>query len=56
MRRLLSILSAFLLTFTTMLCSSSISFADSSPPNIPAQYAVLMDYASGHVFYEKNAN
>lgn len=56
MRRLLSILSAFLLTFTTMLCSSSISFADSSPPNIPAQYAVLMDYASGQVLYEKNAH
>ncbi|MGL5507595.1 MAG: D-alanyl-D-alanine carboxypeptidase family protein [Paraclostridium sp.] len=54
MRKFLSILLAFLLTFTNLLSTSNIAFADSSPPEIPAQYAVLMDYESGKVLYEKN--
>lgn len=56
MRKFLSILLAFLLTFTTILTNSNIAFADSSPPEIPAQYAVLMDYESGKVLYEKNGH
>ncbi|MGL5716690.1 MAG: D-alanyl-D-alanine carboxypeptidase family protein [Paraclostridium sp.] len=56
MRGKLSILLAFLLTFTNLLWTNNIAFADSSPPDIPAQYAVLMDYESGQVLYEKNGH
>lgn len=57
MRKFLSILLAFLLTFTSLLGTNNVAYADtSSPPDIPAQYAVLMDYESGQVLYEKNAH
>lgn len=56
MKKFLSILLAFLLTFTSLFCTNNIAYADTSPPDIPAQYAVLMDYESGQVLYEKNAH
>lgn len=54
MRKKLSILLVFLLTFTHLLSTNNVILADSSPPNITAQYAVLMDYESGKMLYGKN--
>ncbi|MEG2246706.1 MAG: D-alanyl-D-alanine carboxypeptidase family protein [Peptostreptococcaceae bacterium] len=49
-----SILLAFALTFVNLFAFNNVSFAETPQPNISAQYAVLMDYTSGKILYEKN--
>lgn len=49
-----SILLAFALTFVNIFAFNSVSFAETPPPNISAPYAVLMDYTSGKILYQKN--
>ena len=49
-----SILLAFILTFVNLFAFNSVSFAETPAPPITAQYAVLMDYTSGEILYEKN--
>lgn len=56
MKRILSLLMAFLITFTTFLGSSKLSFADNNEPSLVAQYAVLLDYETGKVLYDKNGH
>lgn len=56
MKRILSTLIAFLMTLSTLLGSSSTSFADNDIPSISAQYAVLMDYETGEILYNKNGS
>lgn len=56
MKKILSLLVAFLLTFTTFFNSANISYADDSKPTLTAQFAVLMDYETGTVLYDKNGS
>ncbi|MGL6107585.1 D-alanyl-D-alanine carboxypeptidase family protein [Romboutsia sp.] len=56
MNRILSLLASLLIAFTYCLGATTNSFATSSNPNLTAQYAVLMDYETGKILYEKNAN
>ena len=56
MKRILSLLMAFLITFTTFLGSANLSFADNNEPSLVAQYAVLLDYETGKVLYDKNGH
>ncbi|WP_131035303.1 D-alanyl-D-alanine carboxypeptidase family protein [Clostridioides difficile] len=55
MKRNLSLLLICLLIFTSFLGSSNISFADNEPA-IVAKHAVLMDYESGKILYNKDGN
>lgn len=55
MKRTLSFLISFLLIFTLFIGTTYQSFADNTP-QITAQYAVLMDYETGKVLYEKNGS
>lgn len=52
----ISILLSFIITFINLFTINNISFANTPPPITTAQYAVLMDYSSGKVLYEKNSN
>ncbi|GAA0698261.1 D-alanyl-D-alanine carboxypeptidase family protein [Paraclostridium ghonii] len=52
----ISILLSFIITFVNLFAFGNISFAQTPQPNISAEYAVLMDYTSGKVLYEKNSN
>lgn len=56
MKRVLSLLVAFLLTFVTFFSSVNTSFANNNEPSITAEYAVLMDYETGKVLYDKNSS
>ncbi|WP_195336188.1 D-alanyl-D-alanine carboxypeptidase family protein [Paraclostridium bifermentans] len=56
MLKKVSVLLSFIITFVNLFAFGNISFAETPPPNISAQYAVLMDYTSGKVLYEKNSN
>lgn len=56
MKKILSLIVAFLLTFTTFFSSANISYANSNEPEITAEYAVLMDYETGEVLYDKNGS
>lgn len=56
MKRILSLIVAFLLTFTTFFSSVNISYANETEPTLTAQYAVLMDYETGTVLYDKNGS
>lgn len=56
MLKKVSVLLSFIITFVNLFAFANISFAETQPPNISAQYAVLMDYTSGKVLYEKNSN
>ncbi|MEG1311278.1 MAG: D-alanyl-D-alanine carboxypeptidase family protein [Romboutsia sp.] len=56
MKRILSILVSFLIAFTSFLSTTNESFANGPKPNITAEYAVLMDYETGKVLYDKNGS
>lgn len=56
MKRILSLLVSFLIAFTSFLGTTNESFADSAKPNLTAEYAVLMDYETGKVLYDKNGS
>lgn len=56
MKKILSFLTSLLLAFTYFLGTSTKSFATGVEPNLTAQYAILMDYETGEILYEKNAN
>lgn len=56
MKRILSLIVAFLLTFTTFFSSVNISYANNAEPTVTAEYAVLMDYETGTVLYDKNGS
>ena len=56
MKRILSILVAFLITFTSFVGNTDKSFAADTKLNLTAKYAVLMDYETGKVLYSKNGN
>lgn len=56
MRRNLSLLLVLTIVFTNLLGIANPSFAYNNEPNILAQYAVLMDYETGKVLYNKNGN
>lgn len=53
MKKISSIALAFLIAFLPVFNKSNLSFADSKP-TLTAEYAVLMDYETGEVLYEKN--
>lgn len=55
MKRNLSLLLICLLIFTSFLGSSNISFADDEPA-IVAKHAVLMDYETGKILYNKDGD
>lgn len=55
MKKILSLSIAFFMAFVTFLGSVNISFADNKP-SISAEYAVLMDYETGKVLYDKNGS
>ena len=52
MRKNISLLITSLLIFTSLFINSSISYA--AAPSIKGEYAVLMDYETGEILYEKN--
>lgn len=56
MKRILSLIVAFLLTLTTFFSSVNISYANNTEPTLKAKYAVLMDYETGTVLYDKNGS
>lgn len=56
MKRILSLLASLLIAFTYCLGTITNSFAANNNPELTAQYAILMDYETGKVLYEKNAN
>lgn len=56
MKRILSILVAFLITFTSFFGAMDKSFANDTKLDLTAQYAVLMDYETGKVLYNKNGS
>lgn len=56
MKKILSLILAFLLTFTTFFSSVNISYANNNEPELTAEYAVLMDYETGTVLYDKNGS
>lgn len=56
MKRFFSLLVAFLITITTVLESTRLSFADNSNISLVGQYATLLDYETGEVLYEKNSH
>lgn len=55
MKRILSLFLSFFLICTLFIGNISISFANSTP-QISGQYAILMDYETGKVLYEKNSS
>ncbi len=55
MKKVFSVLICLLLFFSSALYRDNYSFANSEP-EITGQYAVLMDYETGQVLYEKNAS
>jgi D-alanyl-D-alanine carboxypeptidase (penicillin-binding protein 5/6) len=56
MKRILSVLVAFLIILTSLGCNTDKSFAADTKLNLTAKYAVLMDYETGKVLYSKNGN
>ncbi|HSQ89261.1 D-alanyl-D-alanine carboxypeptidase family protein [Romboutsia sp.] len=56
MKRILSLLVAFLITLTSVFGNTGKSFAADTKLNLTAKYAVLMDYETGKVLYSKNGN
>ena len=55
MKRILSLFLSFFLICTFFISNISTSFANSKP-QITGQYAVLMDYETGKILYEKNSS
>ncbi len=56
MKRILSLLVALLIIFTSFVGNTDKSFATDAKLNLTAKYAVLMDYETGKVLYSKNGN
>lgn len=56
MKRILSLLVSCLIAFTSFLSTANISFANNAKPNLTAEHAVLMDYETGKVLYDKNGS
>lgn len=56
MKRILTLLVSCLIAFTSFLSTANISFANSAKPNLTAEHAVLMDYETGKVLYDKNGS
>ena len=56
MKRILSLLVALLIIFTSFVGNTDKSFAADAKLNLTAKYAVLMDYETGKVLYSKNGN
>ena len=55
MKKIISLLIAFSITITSFLANTNKSYADNEP-NLTAQYAVLMDFETGKVLYNKNGS
>lgn len=55
MKKIISFLLAFSIAITSFLAKSDKIFADNEP-NLTAQYAVLMDFETGKVLYDKNGS
>lgn len=55
MKKIFSFLLTLLITFLPVFNTNNLSFADSEP-NLTAEYAVLMDYETGQVLYNKNGH
>ena len=53
MKKIFSLVLAFIIAFLPILNINNLSFADSEP-SLTAEYAILMDYESGKVLYSKN--
>ena len=53
MKKIISIFIAFYLTITSFLANTIYSYANNEP-DLTAQYAVLMDFETGKVLYNKN--
>lgn len=56
MKKISSVLIAFLLVFASVFTSIGSVFADQKVVNLEAKSAVLMDYETGKVLYQKNGN
>lgn len=56
MKKFLSLLVTYIIIFSTFLNSAKASYASSDEPNIPAEAAVLMDYETGQVLFNKNGD
>ena len=56
MKKFLSLLVTYIIIFSTFLNSANASYASSDEPSIPAEAAVLMDYETGKVLYNKNGD
>ena len=56
MKKISSVLIAFLLIFASVFTSIGSVFADQKVVNLEAKSAVLMDYETGKVLYQKNGN
>ena len=55
MKKIISIFIAFYLTITSFLANTIYSYANNEP-DLTAQYAVLMDFETGKVLYNKNGS
>ena len=55
MKKIISLLIAFSITITSFLANTNSSYANNEP-NLTAQYAVLMDFETGKVLYNKNGS
>lgn len=56
MKRILSLLVSCIIALTSFLGTANEAFANSTKPNLTAEYAVLMDYETGKVLYDKNGS
>lgn len=56
MKKILCSLIAFIIAFSTFLNSAKTSYAEDSGPSIPAEAAVLIDYETGEILYDKNGD
>lgn len=56
MKKFLSLLVTYIIIFSTFLNSANASYANSDEPSIPAEAAVLMDYETGKVLFNKNGD
>ncbi|MGL5328592.1 MAG: D-alanyl-D-alanine carboxypeptidase family protein [Peptostreptococcaceae bacterium] len=56
MKKFLSLLLTFTIALSTFLNSTKTSYANKNEPEIPAEAAILMDYETGDVLYNKNGD
>lgn len=55
MKKIISLLIAFSITITSFLANANSSYANNEP-DLTAQYAILMDFETGKVLYNKNGS